>query len=99
MHLPAHLKIGKARYTLHVRPTLTPRRLMGRVYFGIRSIEIATHDHDTGEAYPSHEIAETFWHEVTHAILHEMAHPLSRNEPFVTQFSHLLTRAIYSARF
>ena len=66
MHLPAHLKIGKARYTLHVRPTLKPGRVMGRAY---------------------------------HAILFEMGHPLSRNEPFVTQFSHLLTKAIYSARF
>jgi hypothetical protein len=42
---------------------------------------------------------ETFWHELTHAILHEMDHPLFRSEVFVTQFAKLLSQSINSARF
>ena len=44
------------------------------------------------------EISDTFWHELTHAILHDMEHPLCRNERFVSGFSERLNRAVNSAR-
>jgi hypothetical protein len=40
---------------------------------------------------------ETFWHELTHAVLYEMDHPLYRSEVFVTRFAQLLNKAINSA--
>jgi len=46
----------------------------------------------------SSKMQETFWHELTHAILYEMDHPLYRNEQFVTKFSTLLNRAINTAK-
>ena len=42
---------------------------------------------------------ETFWHEVTHAILHDMNSKLTYNEKFVEAFSKRLSRAIDSAKF
>jgi len=42
---------------------------------------------------------DTFWHELTHAILYEMGHPLRKDEDFVTKFSGLLNTAILSAEF
>ena len=46
------------------------------------------------------EMHETFWHEITHAILHEMDETrLAFDERFVKQFGMLLSKAIDSARF
>ncbi len=42
---------------------------------------------------------DTFWHELTHAILFEMKHPYYRNEMFVARFASHLTQAIESAEF
>ncbi len=44
-------------------------------------------------------MAHTFWHELTHAILHDMKHPLAPNEEFVEKFSKRLNDAIHSAKF
>lgn len=41
----------------------------------------------------------TFWHEVTHAVLHNMQHPLWRNERFVQEFSVRLSELIKTATF
>lgn len=40
---------------------------------------------------------ETFWHETTHAILHDMQHPLWRDEKFVTAFSKRLAQVVDTA--
>jgi hypothetical protein len=45
------------------------------------------------------QISETFWHEVTHAILHDMDHPLWKDEKFVTAFSKRLNEVVHTARF
>jgi predicted SprT family Zn-dependent metalloprotease len=43
---------------------------------------------------------ETLWHEITHAILHEMGrHKLNKDEKFVTEFAKTLSDAILSAKF
>jgi hypothetical protein len=45
-------------------------------------------------------LEETFWHELTHAILHSMGeHELNNRERFVEEFSLRLARAIRTARF
>jgi hypothetical protein len=46
------------------------------------------------------ELADTFWHEVVHAILEDMGqYELNKNEAFVTQFANRLTVAIKTAKF
>jgi len=44
-------------------------------------------------------VSETFWHEVTHAVLHDMHHPLWADEKFVTEFSERLNQVITTAKF
>jgi hypothetical protein len=43
--------------------------------------------------------SNTFWHEVTHAILYDMGDPLWKNESFVTKFSGRLDELIKTAKF
>jgi hypothetical protein len=49
--------------------------------------------------YDADERANTFWHELTHAILYDMGCTLTHNEKFVTEFSNRLDQAIKTARF
>lgn len=44
-------------------------------------------------------ISETFWHELTHAILYDMGDTTNNNEEFVTAFAIRLNEAILSAEF
>lgn len=46
------------------------------------------------------QVQETFWHEVTHAILHDMGRDtLNRDEKFFTEFAHRVTKGINTASF
>lgn len=47
---------------------------------------------------PRTQLAHTYLHEVTHAVLDAMNHKLSRNEPFVDQFAGLLAQALESGK-
>lgn len=44
------------------------------------------------------EMAGTFWHEVTHAILWEMDHPRWKDEKFVVEFSKRLNQVVHTAK-
>lgn len=42
--------------------------------------------------------AETFWHEVTHAILRDMGSPRWKDEAFVLAFSKRLNQVVHTAK-
>lgn len=92
--IPKKLKIGAHWYT--VNTDQPPRkRALGTIYYKHKKINLAPlHLHKSVD-----DLHDTFWHEVTHAVLHEMNNPLYRDEWFVTQFSGILNKAIKSARF
>jgi hypothetical protein len=48
--------------------------------------------------YGAEEMHNSFWHEITHAILYDMGHNLHNNEHFVTQFANRLSDAVDSAK-
>lgn len=96
--LPRTLKIGPGRYKVILQQHCRVGT-MGQVNYARREITLATHSSRSGRRFRPGEVNETFWHEVTHGILYEMAHPLWRNEKFVIRFANLLTRAIETARF
>lgn len=96
MQLPKKVKVGTKWYTFHYVPAARGPWL-GRITYNINSVSITTHAKK--QPRPAADIRETFWHELTHAILHSMDNPLHLNERFVTDFSHLLSKAIDSARF
>ena len=43
------------------------------------------------------ELTDTFWHEVTHAILRDMDHPLWCSEKFVTDFARRMIEIVLTA--
>ena len=73
---------------------------VGRTHYAEQNIQIAAKHGGTGRFLAGAEIRDTFWHEMTHAILEDMGrHTLNRDERFVTQFANRLSAAIDSARF
>ena len=95
MKLPASIKIGKTRYNVYWRDAWDS--VAGILRPSIKALSVATRWR--GAPRKPEDVAETFWHEVTHAILYDMDHPLWRDEKFVTAFSKRLSKAINSARF
>lgn len=88
MQIPSSMKIGRKRYSVYTKYKL-PRRINGRIYPDAKAIIIGC---------KSPNEARTFWHEVTHAILHDMGENW-RDEKFVTRFSTRLEYAIRTAEF
>jgi hypothetical protein len=66
---------------------------------GTHTISIAQGNPDRGYKYTADERSNTFWHELTHAILYDMGNDLTHNEKFVTAFADRLDQAIKTARF
>ena len=97
MEYPTTLTIGKHVYTVKHSDTIPG--VCGYVDYRSKHINLAKRSSYTQRSYKRETMDDTFWHEVTHAILYEMGSKLFRNEKFVTQFSGLLTKAINSARF
>lgn len=92
MIIPKSFKLGKQTWTV------TPRAggadyLYGRVYPGYRAVQVCVH-HNRSTVQRS----ETFWHEVTHAILYDMGDPRWNDEKFVTAFSKRLNQVINTAK-
>lgn len=96
---PRHLFIGKHRYKVKQPRILYRYGCMGEVRYQDKEIEVATHSSRTGRKFSASQAQDTFWHEVTHAILYEMGHKYYKDERFVTHFAHYLNRAIRTARF
>ena len=85
MITPKTFNIKDKRYYVH---RTKMRRHLGRVRPELRTIELD----------PT-STSETYWHELTHLILHSMRSPLWRDEVFVTRFSKRLDESIRTARF
>ena len=79
---------------------MVDKNCVGRRHYAAQNIQIAAKHGGTGRFLAGAEVRETFWHEMTHAILEDMGrHTLNRDERFVTQFANRLSAAIASARF
>jgi hypothetical protein len=94
--LPKRITVGRKRFKVEQLPVIMDDNgkptIMGRVNFNLGRIQVST-------KYPAAEIRNTFWHEMTHAILDDMGHDLTHNERFVTAFANRLSDAIDSAKF
>ena len=96
MMIPYSFKLGDQHWSVHRAYAVEGRGKVGRVFYDLQAIQIATHRKRkprTDEAK-----AETFWHEVTHAILHSMGCSLTNDEMFVTEFSRRLNQVVHTAR-
>ena len=98
MLIPKKIRVSKKWFTVLQPDVITPGRPMGRISYGVQLIQVAQIDR-RGQRFKREERYDTFWHELTHAILADMEHPLERNEKFVRAFANRLTGAILSAKF
>jgi len=98
MIIPTVFTIGKKTYKVNIHKHIPGSDSMGQIHYHKGLIEIATHSVTTGEPYPEREVADTFWHEITHAILKDMGNDLESNELFVGAFADRLVDVIVSAK-
>ena len=94
--IPKSVVVNRKKYFVHTGEPQRFKRANGYIEYTPGVIHI--HTTACKRPVPSQKMQETFWHELTHAILYEMDHPLYRNEAFVTKFSILLNRAINTAK-
>ena len=95
MKIPKEITVGKTTYT--VRRSSKGSNL-GYIDYQTNIIYVATQD-AYGNKLESEEVHDTFWHELTHAVLHDMNHPLRDDEKFVGKFANRLSCAVDSAQF
>ena len=90
MIFPDKFKIGRTPYVVQYKAKLACGSY-GRVWplAGVMHIELRK----------PKDMNVTFWHEATHAILHDMNSPLWKDEKFVTAFSTRLAKMVDSAKF
>jgi hypothetical protein len=101
MKIPKEVVIGDTPHQIRTKKHLVVGKTLCRGSFDERdcTISIAQGNPNGGYKYDSAERANTFWHELTHAILFDMGDKLTHNEKFVTEFSNRLDQAIKTARF
>lgn len=97
--LPKKVKVGNNWYSVDIADTMRDRMYMGEVHYAKRTITLARKSYH-GVPLKLSALQETFWHELTHAILESMDRTaLNNDEHFVEEFSSRLAKAIQSARF
>jgi len=98
VQIPKEFKLGKKKYSVSLVRHTRPRGTMGKVYYEAGLVEVATNSGRDDRSFKTEEIADTFWHEVTHAILRDMGHRQWNDEKFVTAFANRLTQVITTAK-
>ncbi len=99
LKLPKKVQVGDRWYSVEIVETMQRKAQMGYVYYGTGEIEMAKKCNVTNKPYSADEVNDTFWHELTHAILYDMGSSLYKNERFVTRFANRLSKAIKTAKF
>jgi len=108
MKIPSKVKVGRQWYTVQEPEALKGK--FGDCNYTERVIRVAknrlvidpigcgisNHYHTP---YTVSERDNTFWHELVHAILHDMDSRRARDEIFVSRFANRLTEAINTAVF
>ena len=99
LNVPKKIRVGTRWYSVDVVESMKNKSEMGRVHYERRTIELAKRTHH-GVPFRLSALEDTFWHELTHAILHSMGeHQLNNRESFVEEFANRLSAAIRTARF
>ena len=97
MQIPKQITVGKKTYAVERPKIIQDPPSYGRISFTMNRIQIAQGD-SHGNKFDKDDLANTFWHELTHAILYDMGHDLCANERFVTAFANRLSDAVNSAK-
>ena len=99
LQIPKTIRVGSKRYSIEVVETMLRQRIMGTIDYDKQTIKVGRKSNVTGRAYTQAMMSETFWHELTHAVLEDMGSALTDNERFVRAFANRLSDAVDSAKF
>lgn len=102
MKIPKHVVVGKTKVRVNKVHSLMVGKdaCRGGYDWDKQEISIASNTPSGMHKYSASDKANTFWHELTHAILHDMGRDkLNKDEAFVTAFADRLDQAIKTARF
>ena len=101
MRIPKQFTIGNTPHLVRTEKSLMVGKSLCRGSFDEEeaTITIAKGNAKRGYTYDADERSNTFWHELTHAILYDMNNKLTHDEHFVTAFADRLDQAIKTARF
>jgi len=99
MQIPKMITVGNREYSVEIVEAMLDKADMGNINLTRQRIRVAEKSNLTGKSFTPQQINDTFWHEVTHAILHDMGSPLYKNEKFVDGFSSRLNNVVLTARF
>lgn len=101
MMLPKQVTIGRTPHLVRTKKSLMYGKTICHGAFDeeTHTIEIAEMNPLREYKYSADERSNTFWHELTHAILYDMDCKLTHNEKFVTAFADRLDQAIKTAKF
>jgi len=102
MRIPKKVKVGRTNYRIYTLKVgwMDKVGAMGEIDYDTKEITIAARSsRKPHRKFSKEEIADTFWHEITHAILKDMDSKLHANESFVTKFANRLTTVISTAKF
>jgi Zn-dependent peptidase ImmA (M78 family) len=86
--IPTQVKVGSMIYQVRIVPDLWSENdeVIGKIHYGLQHIEI---DEDLSDQ----KKVNTFFHELTHALLYEMGEiGLNDNERFVTRMGNMLAQ-------
>lgn len=97
MQIPKKIKVGKTTYAIIKVKTARTKNTLAAIDYQNGIIWMATHDKQ-GNKLGKEEMADTFWHEITHAVLHDMNNDLCYDEKFVNAFANRLSLAVDSAQ-
>ena len=100
--IPLAFKVGGKRYKVIEADSLKSaggRSLMGQLERHKQLVTVATHNARTNRKYDKGEIANSFLHEMVHAILFDMDHKLATDECFVTNFADRLQEALETFKY
>ena len=99
MKIPRRITVGKKKYDVVVCDRGPVKGAMGGVSYDDKLITVGTRSWYSNKRFKQETVTDTFWHEVTHAILQDMGHKLEADEKFVTSFANRLTKVITKAEF
>jgi hypothetical protein len=98
MLIPKKFRLGRSTYTVRTQPVMgSPPGAMAELDLLKHQITLAKKSSFTRRVFKREEVSDSFWHEVTHAILHDMGHPQWNDERFVTAFANRLNQVINTA--
>ena len=97
MQIPKKITVGTKTYAIIQVKKARTKNTLAAIDYQHGIIWMATHDMQDNKL-GKEEMADTFWHELTHAVLHDMGHDLCYDEKFVTAFANRLSSAVDSAQ-